>query len=108
VVLGGKYSTLDLNRVKGQADLIYFDREFYLCVVVEAPENTSLTPEGYLSVDLGLVNLAADRDGNIYSGERCEKTRKQYGGLKSRLQSVGTKSASKHLIKVRRRNRGSR
>lgn len=100
IVLGGKYAELDLNLAKGQADLIYVDKQFYLCVVVEVSEETPLTPEGYLGVDLGQINLATDSDRNIYSGKNCEKVRKRYGGLKSRLQSVGSKSAKKHLVKV--------
>ncbi|EQD53380.1 transposase, IS605 OrfB family, partial [mine drainage metagenome] len=52
---------------RGQADLIYRDKTFYLAVVVEAPEATPYDPVGALGVDLGVVNIAADSDGKTYA-----------------------------------------
>jgi putative transposase len=98
--LFGAYAKLDQKRLRGQADLIYVRGDFYLCLVVEQPEEPPLTPEGYLGVDLGIVKLATTSDGVSYSGEEVEKVRAHYTGLKGALQHAGTESAKKHLRKL--------
>jgi len=45
IVVGGKYAPLEMSRVKGQADLIYVDRQFYLCAIVDVPEEAPITPD---------------------------------------------------------------
>jgi len=99
-LLVGAYGKLDQRRIRGQVDLLYVRGEFYLCLVVEQPEESPLTPEGYLGVDLGIVNLATTSDGVIYSGDGVEETRRRYTGLKAELQRVGTESAGRHLRKL--------
>lgn len=99
-MLIGGYAKLDQRRIKGQADLLYLKGEFYLCLVVEQPEEPPLTPEGYLGVDLGIVKLATTSDGVSYSGEEVESVRVHYTGLKGELQRVGTESAKRHLRKL--------
>ncbi|PSR22830.1 MAG: hypothetical protein C7B45_04990, partial [Sulfobacillus acidophilus] len=69
VVLDG-YHRARMNRIRGQADLLYRDGRFFLAVVVDVPEPPPLMPDGWLGVDLGIVNIAADSDGATYSGER--------------------------------------
>ncbi len=44
-VVRGKYAPLEMSRVKGQADLIYVDRQFYLCAIVDVPEEAPITPD---------------------------------------------------------------
>jgi IS605 OrfB family transposase len=99
-LLVGAYGKLDQRRIRGQADLLYIKNEFYLCLVVEQPEEPPLTPEGYLGVDLGIVKLATTSDGVSYSGDEVEKVRVHYMGLKGVLQRVGTESAKRHLRKL--------
>ena len=77
IVVGGKYAPLEISRVKGQADLIYVDRQFYLCVIVDVPEEAPITPDGYLGIDLGVVNLAVDSDGHAYEGQQVEENRQK-------------------------------
>ena len=96
----GSYTKLEESRIKGQADLIYVKGELYLCIVVDVPEETPLTPEGVLGVDMGVVNIATTSDGVIYSSDKCNKVRERFSKLKSTLQSVGTKSAKRHLKKI--------
>ena len=94
---------------RGQADLIYRDRTFYLAVVVEAPEATPYDPVGALGVDLGVVNLATDSDGTVYSSESVEKVRAKADRLKARLQRAAEahplrgKSAKRHLKAIGQR-----
>jgi putative transposase len=99
VILGG-YQQTRLNRVRGQADLMYQDSKFYLCVVVEMPNDPELEVTEYLGVDLGIVNIASDSDGKSYSGKQANALRKRHAELRSKLQSKGTKSA-KRLLKKR-------
>jgi putative transposase len=101
VVLDG-YHRARLDRIRGQADLIYRDGQFYLAVVVDVPEPPPLQPDDWLGVDLGIVNIAADSDGETYSGGHLNSLRKRHAKLRQRLQQTGTKSA-KRLLKKRRR-----
>jgi putative transposase len=52
---------------------------------------------GVLGVDVGLVNLAVDSDGNRYSGARVNGRRRRAHRLRTRLQRKGTRSARKRL-----------
>jgi len=102
----GEYRTLDQNRIKGQADLIYINGVFYLMLVIYLPEEKQIENlDGTLGVDLGIVNLATTNDGIRFSGETCEAVRKRYSALKGRLQSVGTWDAKKHLKRISRKER---
>ncbi len=96
----GDYQKTRMDRVRGQADLILVKGIFYLCVVVEVPEETPYEPKGVLGVDLGIKYLAVDSDGEIHSGDKINQTRDRLDSLKARLQSKGTKSAKRHLKKL--------
>ncbi|MCL8208630.1 MAG: transposase [Actinomycetia bacterium] len=104
IVLGG-YQKARLDRIRGQADLIYRDGTFYLAVVVEVPEPPPLQPDDWLGVDLGIVNIATDSDGDTYSGGHLNGLRKRHTKLRRRLQAKGTKSARRLLKKRRRKER---
>jgi IS605 OrfB family transposase len=95
----------NIDSKKGQTDLIYQNKEFYLQIVVDQPEEPPVNSEEFLGVDLGIVNIAATSDGKMYSGEKCQEVREKYAVIKAKLQSVGTYSAKKHLRKVSGRER---
>jgi len=96
----GDYQRVRMDRIRGQADLILRQGIFYLCVVVETPEECPYDSNEVLGVDLGIKNLAVDSDGIVYSGEHINKRRQQLDTLKARLQGKGTKSAKRHLKKL--------
>jgi len=96
----GAYQAARIDRKVKQTDLILRDGIFYLATVVDAPEPTPDDPTGTLGVDLGVVNLAVDSDGEFYSGAPVDKVRERIDALKGTLQSVGTKSAKRHLKKL--------
>lgn len=96
----GEYAQLEQRRVRGQADLILQKGTFYLCVVVEAPEETPYNVAGCLGVDIGLVDIATTSDGQHFSGDKADRVRARYTTLKAALQSKGTKSAKRHLKRV--------
>jgi putative transposase len=94
------YHASRMDRIRGQADLIFRNKEFYLCVVVEVPEPTPFIPEEVLGVDLGVKNIAVDSMGEVFSGEMIDKARIKLDAFKSDLQHCGTNSAKKHLKKL--------
>jgi len=96
----GNYQRPRLDRVRGQADLIFVNGIFYLGVVVEVTEEPQYKPQGVLGVDIGIKYLAVDSDGEVHTGEKLNKVRERTDSLKSRLQSKGTKSAKRHLKKL--------
>lgn len=103
IILGG-YNSRELAAYgkRGQADLIYSQGTFYLCVVVEVPEPEPIESTDVLGVDLGIVNLATDSDNKRFSGAHTKNLSKRYFKIRKRLQAKGTKSA-KCLLKKRNR-----
>ena len=68
----GAYQAARLDRIRGQADLLYRNDTFYLACTVDAPEPTPNEPDEYLGVDLGIINLAATSDGEFVNhGQGC-------------------------------------
>ena len=57
--------------------------------------------EGWLGVDMGIVNIAVDSEGNVYSGAHVKSMRHRHRKLRARLQSKGTRAA-KRLLRKRR------
>jgi IS605 OrfB family transposase len=96
----GAYQKARLDRKMRQTDLILRDGTFYLATVVDAPEPTPDEPDDFLGIDLGIVNIAADSDGEVYSGGQVNGLRKRHAKLRSKLQSNGSKQA-KRLLKKR-------
>src|SRR6266508_4331679 len=85
---------------QGESDLVYQRGEFYLLAVCDLPKPDEQTVDGVLGVDLGIVNLATDSDGQRYSGRRVERKRRWYADLRGRLQQRGNLSAKRHLRKL--------
>jgi IS605 OrfB family transposase len=101
-MLFGAYQAGRLDRVKGQADLILRNGVFYLYVTIEMPDAPPAdTSGGTLGVDLGIVNIAFDSEGNSYSGEQIRtlrrKSRKFRSGLQHQSMKQHSKSAYRHL-----------
>lgn len=103
VVYQGRWTKVPGTVVRGQADLILRDGKWYLAVVIDVPEPPGGgEPDGWLGVDLGVVNLATDSDGTAHSGKAVRGVRRRNNLLRAKLQRIGTKSA-KRLLKKRRR-----
>jgi IS605 OrfB family transposase len=97
----GAYQHAQLDRVRGQADLIYRDGMFFLYVTIDVGNVPEGDPTEYLGVDLGLRNIAADGDGETFCGAHNASLRNRHERLRRKLQRKGTKSA-KRLLKRRR------
>src|SRR5437667_10337192 len=82
----GGYQQARMDRIKGQADLLYRNGTFFLAVTLDAPEPLPQDPTDILGVDLGIINLATDSTGETFSGEQVEKNRKRHVALRQRLQ----------------------
>jgi IS605 OrfB family transposase len=96
----GAYQQSRMDAIKGQADLLYRNGTFYLAVTLEVPTPTPDEVTDTLGIDLGIVNLATDSEGESFSGEVVEQNRKRHHALRQRLQKHGTKSAKRHLKKL--------
>jgi putative transposase len=82
----------------GGADLVWRRGVYYLHVSQsrEAPDEHA--PDGgTLGVDLGIVNLATDSEGESFRGMAVKQSRQRYHTRRQRLQKVGTKNAKRRL-----------
>jgi putative transposase len=91
------------TRAIGETDLICRDGKWFLHATVEAPEAPLAQPvNGFLGVDLGIVNIATSSDGDRAAGAQLNRYRKRQQRLRARLQAKKTSSA-RRLLKKRRR-----
>ncbi|MFC3996162.1 RNA-guided endonuclease InsQ/TnpB family protein [Nocardiopsis sediminis] len=88
---------------KGESDLMMRDGMFFLAATVDLPEPEPYEPDGFLGVDLGIVNIATTSDGRIMSGRRVNRYRRRMLTLRKKLQNKRTKSAKRALKRIRRR-----
>ncbi|MEM6528753.1 MAG: transposase [Chloroflexota bacterium] len=95
--LAGEHQKALLQHQQGESDLALIRGEWYLFATcdIEAPVADDVT--GYLGVDLGIVNIAADNDGETHSGSHVNKVRHRNRNLRKNLQQKGTKSAKRRL-----------
>lgn len=93
----GAYQQARIDRVRGQADLVYRDGVFFLNCTIDAKEEPVGEVDDYLGLDLGIVNLAVDSDGVVYSGEPVERNRRVFAHRRRNLQRKGTRSAKRKL-----------
>jgi putative transposase len=96
----GEYQAGFLQRLQGQVDLVYRDGTFYLYATIEVPADTPIEPTHFLGVDLGIINLATDSDGNSYTGEAIEVVRARSATARQTYQATHTKSAKRRLKKM--------
>jgi putative transposase len=88
----------------GGADLIWRAGAYYLHVTQSREAPLAVEPEGgTLGVDLGIVNLATDSEGEHFTGRVIPIVRGRYHLRRQRLQKVGTKNAKRRLRQIRRR-----
>ena len=98
----GERQTELLKTQHGETDLLLQDGHFYLATCCDAvePEVNTLNYQKPLGVDFGVANIAADSDGNIYSGSKLKNIRFRHRRLRTALQKANTKSADRHLRKL--------
>ena len=88
-----------LKTRQGESDLILFRHQFYLSATCEIDEPIPTEGQDVLGLDLGVVNIAVDSDGHVYSGKTLNQVRYRNRRLRAKLQS---KSAQRPNRKVKR------
>jgi len=90
----GERQREQLKHQKGESDLALVDGVFYLLGTcdVDTPEPIEL--EEALGVDLGIVNIATDGDGETHSGAHVNGLRTRHARLRAKLQQIGTELAT--------------
>ncbi|MEV6984464.1 transposase [Sphaerisporangium sp. NPDC051017] len=83
---------------RGESDLVCRDGSWYLIATCVLPDVPVTAPDGFLGVDLGIVNIATTSDAVRHSGKGLNAVRHRH----RRLQAKRTKSA-KRLLKRRAR-----
>jgi len=86
-----------LDRRVGESDLVWVKGQWYLISTAEVEEPEPIDIEGGLGIDLGIVNIATDSDGETHTGAAVERVRQRYARRRTALQAVGTKSAKRRL-----------
>jgi len=85
----------------GEVDLVLTRTGKWLLVVpCKVGERTMVEPDDFLGVDLGIVNLAADSDGEVYSGDNIDRVRRTYAHRRRNLQRRGTRAAKRKLRQI--------
>jgi IS605 OrfB family transposase len=97
----GAYDAGRLELPKGQSDLVYRDGKWLLFVTVDVPDGSPIEPYDFIGVDLGIINIATDSDGNAHSGGDVERIRRKHNLQRKRLQRKGTRGAKKKLKRMR-------
>ena len=92
-----------LTSRKGESDLVMRDGMFFLVATIDIPKPEAFDPDGFLGVDLGIVNIATTSDGEIMAGRGLNRYRQRHRDLRRKLQKKRTKSAKRVLKRVRRR-----
>jgi IS605 OrfB family transposase len=94
-----------LSGPHGQADLCLVDGVWYLNVACEVGAPEPAPVEQFLGVDLGIVNIATDSDGEAHSGAQVNGLRHRHRRLRRRLQAKTTRASRRLLSRRRRKER---
>lgn len=89
-----------LQGKRGESHLCLVKGRFYLFVACEVETPTPHDVDGALGVDLGVVNIATDSDGESYSGKAVEENRHTFAHRRRNLQRNGTHSAKRKLRSI--------
>ena len=89
-----------LKARRGETDLIHRGGQWYLSAACDAENSEPVSVSGVLGIDLGVINIATDSDGNIHSSRTVNNVRHRHRTLRTRLQRKGTKSSHRRLKKL--------
>lgn len=96
----GEHQRELLKTRQGESDLIFYHHQFYLSATCEVDEPLPIESHGVLGIDMGVVNIAVDSDGRIYSDKAIKEVRHRNRRLRAKLQQKGTRSAKRLLRKL--------
>lgn len=89
-----------LTTRKGESDLVYRKGRFFLLATCDIVAIPAVEAQKFLGVDLGIVNITTDSDGEIHKGSMVNNVRYRHRALRSKLQKKGTRSAKRKLQKL--------
>jgi len=82
----GKYQRERFSLAKGECDIVCRkDGKWFLLVTVDVPEGTEIASTEFIGVDFGVVNLATDNDGDVYTNTETEKVRQKRNKVRRSL-----------------------
>jgi IS605 OrfB family transposase len=99
IVMGEHQKRLMAYR-KGEVDLCFVRGKWILAATCDIPETKEFEAEDWIGVDLGIVALAADSDGKVYTGAEVERKRQHIQKRRRGLQKCGTRGAKRRLRKL--------
>jgi putative transposase len=106
LLLGSRQHTMLVDPAweVGGADLVWREGSYYLHVTQsrQAPSEHA-GDGGTLGVDLGIINLATDSEGEHFTGAMVHTVRTRYHLRRQRLQKVGTKNAKRRIRRMGQR-----
>ncbi len=85
---------------RGETDLVHVRGAWYVFATCEGEEPEPLAVAGVLGVDLGIVKLATDSDGEQHSGAQVKAVRERRFQHRKRLQRANTRRARWRLRTV--------
>jgi IS605 OrfB family transposase len=89
-----------LQTRQGESDLGVYKGLFFLSATCEVDEPKPISVDGALGIDLGVVNIAVDSDGQIHSARHTNNLRRRHRRLRAKLQAKGTRSARRKLKRL--------
>jgi len=98
--VGGQRQIELLYKRQGETYLAFKRRAFYLYATCEVEEAEPIEAMETLGVDLGVVNIAVDSDGQVHSAHHINNVRHLRRRLRAKLQANGTRSAKRKLKKL--------
>ena len=99
----GEYQSERFDRIKGQCDLVYQCGKFFLLATIDLQESPPMEVKDFLGVDLGIVQIASDSDGEAHSGEPVDVARKRNARARKTYQKRNSRSARSRLRRMSRR-----
>lgn len=87
----------------GECDLVHRNGLWFLRAAVEHAEADVYVPDGFVGVDMGIINIAYTSDGVRHAGGCLNGYRRRQQRIRSRLQSRNTQSVKRLLRKRRKR-----
>lgn len=95
-VCGDRQRKLLENR-KGESDLMFVGGKWYISCVCDIPDPEKIKTDEVIGIDLGIVNLAFDSDGERHSGSDVKVKNQTYNHRRKNLQKKRTRAAKRKL-----------
>lgn len=91
----GKYQAEQFTHAKGQADLVYRERDakWFFLITVDIPDAAEIPATDFIGVDFGIMEIAATSDGESFSGLEVKRAAKKYADLRQVLQHKASKQS---------------